>query len=122
MIALLPALAIAFTAFCVWLGVRIVNRHERWAKWALALVIVLPMLYVGSFGPACWLACDRHISQTFVAQAYRPIIRLANASPDPIRNAITTCSGDRPFAFSLLDQPGMLGLLTDILDGKLVVR
>jgi hypothetical protein len=42
-------------AFCIWLTVRIVNRKERWAKrMALALVAILPILYVASFGPACW--------------------------------------------------------------------
>jgi len=51
---ILPALAVAFAAFCVWLGVRIFNRRERWAKWTLAAVVGLPLLYVASFGPACW--------------------------------------------------------------------
>ena len=51
----LPALGVAFGAFCVWLTVRIVNRRERWAKWTLAgLILGLPVLYVGSFGPVCW--------------------------------------------------------------------
>lgn len=32
----------AFTAFCIWLTVRIANRRERWAKWtAVGLVVVL---------------------------------------------------------------------------------
>jgi hypothetical protein len=31
-----PAMAAAFAAFCIWLGVRIVNRRERWAKSMLA--------------------------------------------------------------------------------------
>jgi hypothetical protein len=52
---LVPALAVAFAAFCVWLAVRIVNRRERWAKWTLVGTITgLPLLYVLSFGPACW--------------------------------------------------------------------
>lgn len=50
-----PIIGIAFAAFCIWLLVRIVNRRERWAKWtAVGLVIGLPVLYVLSFGPACW--------------------------------------------------------------------
>jgi hypothetical protein len=36
MTILLPTLAAIFAAFCVWLGVRIFNRRERWAKWTLA--------------------------------------------------------------------------------------
>jgi hypothetical protein len=36
--------------------VRIVNRRERWAKWTLlGAVVGAPVLYVLSFGPACWL-------------------------------------------------------------------
>jgi hypothetical protein len=51
-----PALAVTFAAFCLWLTVRIVNRRERWAKWTLAgTVIGVPVLYVASFGPACWI-------------------------------------------------------------------
>jgi hypothetical protein len=47
----LPALAVAFAAFCVWLAVRIVNRRERWAKWTLAVVL----LYAAYFA-ACYHA------------------------------------------------------------------
>jgi hypothetical protein len=48
---LLPALAVAFAAFCVWLMVRIINRRERWAKWALAAVVGLglPLMYFGAY-------------------------------------------------------------------------
>jgi hypothetical protein len=52
----LPALAVAFAAFCVWLGVRIYNRRERWAKWTAAgLVAVVVLVYPLSIGPACWI-------------------------------------------------------------------
>jgi hypothetical protein len=40
MTILLPALAVAFAAVCVWLTVRIVNRRERWAKWTLAAALI----------------------------------------------------------------------------------
>ena len=56
MTILLPALAIAFTAFGVWLTVRIVNRRERWAKWTGASVVVLALIgYPLSIGPMFWL-------------------------------------------------------------------
>jgi hypothetical protein len=58
MTIILPTLAIAFAAFCVWLTVRIINRRERWAKWTLAVIVALPVLYVESFGPACWWMSD----------------------------------------------------------------
>jgi hypothetical protein len=54
---ILPALAITFAAFCVWLTVRIVNRRERWAK-RTALAVVVLLGYPLSFGPACWF-CSR---------------------------------------------------------------
>jgi len=54
----LSIFGVAFAAFCVWLTVRIVNRKERWAKRMLAAVVALPLLYVLSFGPTCWI-CSR---------------------------------------------------------------
>jgi hypothetical protein len=53
---ILPALAVAFAAFCVWLAVRIFNRRERWAKWTLATVVGLPVLYAAAFGVAIRIA------------------------------------------------------------------
>lgn len=52
MFVLLAAFGAAFAAFCVWLGVRIVNRRERWAKRAAIgmLVCLLPMIYILSAG------------------------------------------------------------------------
>jgi len=53
------ALLVASLALAVWLAVRVINRRERWAKWALATLASLPVLYVVSFGPACWLDSRR---------------------------------------------------------------
>jgi hypothetical protein len=72
MTILLPALAVAFAAFCVWLTVRIVNRRERWAKWTLAAMFVLPSVYVLSIGPAAWLVSNRHLPKYSLA-IYRPL-------------------------------------------------
>ena len=47
---------IAFAAFCVWLGVRIVNRRERWAKRTAIVIVLLLSLYVLSSGPTRWIA------------------------------------------------------------------
>jgi len=54
MTLLLSASAVTFAAFCIWLAVRIFNRRERWAKRTGVAVLLLPVLYVLSFGPACW--------------------------------------------------------------------
>jgi hypothetical protein len=48
--------AVAFAAFCVWLTVRVVNRRERWAKWMLAVVILL-----GAYGAAVFHEMQRPI-------------------------------------------------------------
>ena len=75
MTVLLPTLAVAFAAFCVWLMVRIVNRREKWAKWTLVTVIGLPVLYVASFGPACWATAEPNESNEWnsIMLAYWPI-------------------------------------------------
>jgi len=55
----LSIIGVMLAALCIWLTVRIVSRGERWAKWTAAtLPIVLPLLYVFSFGPACWVAAS----------------------------------------------------------------
>jgi hypothetical protein len=44
----------AVAALGVWVGVRFVNRREKWAKRTLVeLVLLLPLLYLLSFGIAC---------------------------------------------------------------------
>jgi hypothetical protein len=73
---LLPAFAVAFAAFCIWLTVRIVNRRERWAKWT-AVLVGLPVLYVASFGPACWcvFAVQEDWATRTAAYCYWPLTR-----------------------------------------------
>ena len=93
MAIVLSIFGVAFAASCVWLKVRIVNRRERWAKWTLAAVLSLPVLYVLSFGPACWwFTIPSGFSENFPAtnhpvpaerarQMYWPIGRLAARGP-----------------------------------------
>jgi hypothetical protein len=70
-----------FTASCVWLGVRIVNRRERWAKWTLAAAVGLPTLYVASFGPACWISTRLQPSGEIISTVYSPIIPVMRQGP-----------------------------------------
>jgi hypothetical protein len=44
------------------------------AFWATVVVVGLPLLYVLSFGPACWLARQRFLPPSVAAQIYRPIL------------------------------------------------
>jgi hypothetical protein len=90
MTILLPTLAVAYAAFCIWLTVRIVNRRERSVKWTLvARVVGPPVLYVLSFGPACWLAAQIEPIEgepntlAVLATVYRPVISLTRSESNP---------------------------------------
>jgi hypothetical protein len=77
----LPILGAAFAAAVVWLTVRLIDRRERWAKWTLAAMVALPVLYIASFGPACRMAATSFAEYASAAQipratwmnAYRPL-------------------------------------------------
>lgn len=43
--------------------------------WA-TLVLLLPVLYVASFGPACWFASRFDEGPSFITRAYQPLVRL----------------------------------------------
>ncbi len=49
------------------------NRRERWAKWTLAAAIGVPVLYVASFGPMCWVASRTNVGAGIFNVAYRPV-------------------------------------------------
>jgi hypothetical protein len=77
MTIILLALAVTFAAFVVWLVVRFVNRRERWAKWSLILAVGLPVAYVASFGPACWISSRAGNGQAVVNVVYQPLLPIA---------------------------------------------
>jgi hypothetical protein len=88
MFIILPALVVACGAFCVWLTVRIINRRERWAIRTAAAIVLLPLLYVASFGPACWwfsnvseLPHGKLSAYRMVPAFYRPIGWMARRGP-----------------------------------------
>jgi hypothetical protein len=85
---ILPAFAVAFSAFCVWLAVRIVNRRERWAKWTLAVTLSLPVLYAVSFGPACWITSRVNVGVPVVNVIYLPMLWIRDVSPEFIGDGI----------------------------------
>ena len=88
----LSIFGIAFAALCIWLTVRIVNRRERWAKWTLATAVGLPLLYVASFGPACWWFSSPKpefaVTYPFAPNAYWPFGWLAQNGPQPLQAVI----------------------------------
>lgn len=82
MTLLVPAMAVTFAAFCVWLTVRIVNRRERWAK-RTALAVVVLLGYPLSFGPACWFCSRLGIWADTIPAIYRPIVSTLNVDDYP---------------------------------------
>lgn len=58
----------------------------------IAVLVGMPVLYVMSFGPACWLSCRTSVGHELISIAYRPIFRLAVASieEDPLMSTCQT--------------------------------
>jgi hypothetical protein len=87
---LVPGMGAAFMAFGVWLGVRIVNRRERWAKWtALAMAIVL-FGYPLSMGPAWWISHNLDLPYCFnygIRCPYEPLWWVISNGPEWVNNA-----------------------------------
>lgn len=52
----IQALGVGCAAFVVWCIVRVVNKRKRRVVWAIVVVVGLPVIYVISFGPACWFS------------------------------------------------------------------
>ena len=111
------ALLAAYAALAVWLAVRIINRRERWAKWALAAAGSLPMLYVVSFGPACWLDSRRKPEAKAVTVSkslntfYYPIINMVQRLDNDVSDKILFyaelfAADERQAQIAVLGSPG----------------
>lgn len=100
--------AAVFSATAIWLVVRIANRRERWAKWALATLVTVPVVYVLSFGPACHLADQGCISVDSIRTAYRPVLFTAASRQAPCRQAIhgyaKWCGGESTIDSIILEE------------------
>ena len=83
---MLARFGLAVTAFSVWLGVRIINRREGWAQRTALVMVALPLLYVLSFGPACWWLADRSFGYAYRMPpvAYWPVGWAIRHCPKPI--------------------------------------
>jgi hypothetical protein len=91
MTPLLPALAATFAAFCVWLTVRVVNRRERWAKWTLAITLLLLAVYPFSYGPARWFYLKTGIPEwtwPVVDSTFEPLWWVRENSPTWFKEAM----------------------------------
>jgi len=108
----LPALAVAFAAICVWLGVRIINRRERWAKWTLATSILVSILYVLSFGPVCWITSRMNYGATGIPVIYKPICLSLDRLPSPVSRSTQWYAG------ALAADDWFFGIVDDVNDWR----
>lgn len=89
----LSIFGIAFAAFCVWLGVRIYNRREQWAKWTAAgMAVMIVVGYPLSIGLANWLY--RRLGQpAWLREAgpklYWPIDWITDHGPEWLHDLVT---------------------------------
>jgi hypothetical protein len=64
------------------------RKKQGWAFWAVVLFVVLPFLYVASFGPASWLVSRDAVNAWDVISAYEPILAAMDRGPDWLRSAL----------------------------------
>jgi|GEM_PF-1665285 len=85
-----------FTSVFIWLVVQVMNRRDRWAKWSLAAMLSMPILYVASWPPVARLSTwlDSHgffpdALQGVLAIVYYPAGMTVNGpAPAWLRNAM----------------------------------
>jgi hypothetical protein len=86
----ITALGVVLSAFAVWLGVRIDNRRERWAKRTAAALVALLVGYPLSFGPAVLLS-RRGLMPSFGEELfvwiYLPLAVIAPLLPEPLKGS-----------------------------------
>lgn len=68
------------------------RRNSDWTKWfaAGAILVGLLVLYVASFGPACWIATnlDSDPGRRLVAKIYYPVFLVVWEGPIPASQAL----------------------------------
>jgi hypothetical protein len=87
MTILLTALGVSFTAFVVWLTVRIVNRRERRVMRVAIVLAVALVVYPLSIGPATWLDERRLIPAFAVPSIFLPLFSMYEHGPRSLRAA-----------------------------------
>ncbi len=69
------------------------DRKKPLWPWIVVLLIGLPLLYVTSFGPACWMMHRGWLPIFPTAYPYWPLVVSANAGPRPVRRLVGWYSG-----------------------------
>ncbi|HEY3966863.1 MAG TPA: hypothetical protein VGM05_20040, partial [Planctomycetaceae bacterium] len=87
------------------------RKKPGWAFWMAVVFLSSPVLYVLSFGPACWLCAKGILGQRPAWIAFRPVTWLACNGPIRLREAIESyaiaCGDKRRLArkFTLMPMP-----------------
>jgi hypothetical protein len=55
---------VTYAAVCIWLGVRLFNRRERWVKWTAVALAIVPVLYTLSSGPMSMIGFESVVRHT----------------------------------------------------------
>ena len=63
------------------------ERKPLW-PWIVTLLIGLPVSYVASFGPACWLTDHEIVPAAITHRMFGPLARAAVRCPAPIKDAL----------------------------------
>ena len=79
------------------------ERKKSGWPWIVGLLIVLPVLYVASFGPACWLGQRDVVSVVFVNAVYGPIVWSMRQGPTPVRRFLRSYSGSFGSSWFVID-------------------
>ena len=61
--------------------------ENRRFRWTIIAAVLVPVLYVGSFGPACWIM-SRSTASNDVPKAYLPMGWLIYNSPKWVENLL----------------------------------
>jgi hypothetical protein len=61
------------------------RKKPGWAFWATVVLLSSSVLYVLSFGPACWLSNDGMISSTTITTVYPGLWQVVMRGPQPFR-------------------------------------
>jgi hypothetical protein len=64
------------------------ERKKRTWPWIVALLISLPVVYLASFGPACWIAGRIPWMSQHLLVIYRPLDRAAWDLPDSVSESL----------------------------------
>jgi hypothetical protein len=101
---------IIFMAVFIWLTVRVINRRERRAKWSLAAMLNMPVLYLASWPAMIWLNTHVHLPDAMalvLTIVYYPAgLALNGGAPDWFRDGMISylliCGGESPSSMTLL--------------------